>query len=67
MFIKIFQSDSVHRSDVHKAFLHLEDMMIKLTNIDAESVLAQEYTAFRIDALQEREKNGLAFKIIGKS
>ncbi|CAB4038964.1 hypothetical protein BSLG_07742 [Paramuricea clavata] len=29
--------------------------------------LAEEYTAFRIDALQEREKNGFCFKMIGKS
>ena len=29
--------------------------------------LAQEYTAFRIDALAEREKNGFRFKMIGES
>ena len=29
--------------------------------------LAQEYTAFRIDALQEREKNDFRFKMIGNS
>jgi hypothetical protein len=29
--------------------------------------LAQEYTAFCIDALEEREKNGFCFKMIGES
>lgn len=29
--------------------------------------LAQEYTAFRIDALNEREQNGFRFKMIGNS
>lgn len=37
------------------------------TREEREVKLAQEYTAFRIDGLQEREKNGFAFKMIGES
>ena len=37
------------------------------TSDERKEKLAQEYTAFRIDALEEREKNGFRFKMIGDS
>ena len=37
------------------------------TSDERKEKLAQEYTAFRIDALAEREKNGFRFKMIGES
>jgi hypothetical protein len=130
MFIKIFQSDAVPCSNVYKAFLDLEDMMRKLSDVsedkkaylvklvrerfdfmygDAHGVaylldpcylgdgmsrtlrneiedfiykfptpdgatnqerqmqIAQEYTAFQVEPLKERQQNTFRFKMLGKS
>lgn len=51
----------------------IEDFIFNFPTADGSTCeerkqkLAEEYTAFRIDALQEREKNGFCFKMIGKS
>ena len=37
------------------------------TSDERKEKVAQEYTAFRIDALEEREKNGFRYKTIGES
>ena len=130
MFIVMFQSDAAPCSEVYRAFLDLEDKMIKLPNMDEDKKtylvelvkkrfefmygdahgvgylldprylgdkmscnirkeiedfifnfptadgttstarkdqLAQEYTAFRIDALGDGEQDSFRFKMIGKS
>ena len=36
MYLKIFQSDAVLCSDVHKAFVELEEKMCNLPNVDAD-------------------------------
>ena len=37
------------------------------TNKERQEQLAQEYTAFRIEALRERQQNTFRFKLIGQS
>ena len=51
----------------------MEDFIYKFPNSDAttsdarKAQLAQEYTAYRIDALKERQQNTFRFQMIGKS
>ncbi len=48
MFIKIFQSDAVPCSNVYKAFLDLEDMMRKLTDV------SEDKKAYLVKLVRER-------------
>ena len=51
----------------------IEDFILQFPTPDGTTCyerkekLVQEYTTFRIDALEEREKNGFRFKMIGES